>query len=310
MTKDEIEDYIDNYISHIVASVEYGNFFASQIKVEIEKTKERINKVLEHNKRCTTKKSLFDIKKEINNILLDLENTVNDFVLEQINDVVEKENEWLNENVSSALDIKLDKNERLKNNLLLIPLTTVGIIGSFGTTLKSRLESIYYSMATSSYISGGSFEDLKDDYKIREQSFDRGVQADAETLGSSISSQYDRMVYTKNDTKIQCYIWLAILDSNTCLVCADLDHTKYSKIEDVPLYAKHDRCRCQVIPITSGMEDFIPDSYEKWFEKQDFSTKKSILGKNRFELYENGMKIKQFVNNGKITPLKELKKKV
>lgn len=308
MTKDEIEDYIDSYISHIIASVEYGNFFASQIKIKVEKAKARINKVLENKKRCTTKQSLNGIQKEIDNILLDLENTINDFVLEQINEVTEKEDEWLDSNVSQTLGITLNKSDKQKRNLLLIPLATVGVIGSFGTTLKHRMANIYNAIATSSYISGSSFEELKDDYVVREQSFDRGVQADSETLGSSISSQYDRMVYTKNDTKIQSYMWLAILDGRTCLVCADLDHTRYSKIEDVPLYAKHDRCRCQVIPITSEMEDFIPSSYEQWFEKQDNSAKKRILGKNRFELYENGMKIKQFVNNGKITPLKDLKK--
>lgn len=309
MTKQEVEKYIDNYISHIADMVEYGNYFSSQIFSFIDDAKKDIDNILEIAKRCLTKKELRFLKSEIEKKLIALEEEISSYVLSEIEEILKNEDEWLELNVENPLNISLSKSDISKKKIPLIPIATAGVIGVFGTTIKKRLEDIYSSFITISYITGSTFEDLKDDFESRFNAFDRGLSADVESVGSSISSQYDRVVYTRNDTKIKKYIWLSILDSRTCLVCSSLDHTIYKSIEDVPIYPKHDRCRCQVIPITEEMIEFIPESYEQWFEKQNTEEKKHILGKTRFQLYEQGMKIKQFVNNGRITPLVDLKNK-
>ena len=59
--------------------------------------------------------------------------------------------------------------------------------------------------------------------------------------------------------------------------------------------------------LLEDIEEELPSSYKEWFEVQPKETKRQILGKKRFELYESGVKVKNFVNNGKITPLKDLK---
>lgn len=53
--------------------------------------------------------------------------------------------------------------------------------------------------------------------------------------------------------------------------------------------------------------DKVP-SYSDWFEEQTDEVKRQILGKTRFELYkEQALQITNFVNNGEIIPLKDLK---
>lgn len=309
MIEKEIREYIDNYISHIVDMVEYGNAFYIDINEIVEKAKKDIDEVLKRCNRCSTKKTSLVIKNKIENYLINCEEDISAYINTSLEDFTKIEDEWLEKNVEKPLKITLTKTDTAKKKLLLIPIATAGVVGMLGKTIRKRLEDIYHSIITTSYISGASFEDLEDDFASRFNSFNNGLRADIESVGSSISNQYDRIIYTRNDTKIQKYMWLSILDSRTCLMCSDLDHTVYKNIQDVPIYPKHDRCRCQVIPITEEMIDFIPESYEQWFEKQSNAEKKHILGKTRFQLYEQGIKIKQFVNNGRITPLSDLKNK-
>lgn len=309
MIEKEIRDYINNYISHILDMVEYGNSFYIDINKIIEKTRKDIDDVLQRCNRCSTKKTSQVIKNKIETFLIACEEEISAYVTTALEDITQIEDEWLEQNVEKPLNITLTKTDTAKKKLLLIPIATAGVVGILGKTIKKRLEDIYHSIITTSYISGATFGDLEDDFASRFNSFNNGLRADIESVGSTISNQYDRIVYTRNDNKIQKYMWLSILDSRTCLVCSELDHTIYNNIQDVPIYPKHDRCRCQVIPFTDEMLDFIPESYEEWFEKQSSAEKKHILGKTRFQLYEQGMKIKQFVNNGRITPLSDLKTK-
>lgn len=308
MTKEEVKEYIDNYISHIISMVEYGNWFADEINEFVEDVKKNILYILTSYKHCHTKKISNQVLSEIDKELQLLEEKIDLMITEEIEKVIEEEDKWLDKSVFGPLNIKPEYPKKSKELLLLVPIATAGIIGQYGKTVSDRLKNIYEQEVMQSYVTGSSFDELKDDFESRFNTFDRGLEADSETLGSSLSGQYDRIVYTKNDNIIPEYMWLATLDGRTCLVCSDLDHTIYKKIEDVPIYAKHSRCRCTVAIVTPDIKDNIPESYETWFESQPKSEKYKILGKTRFQLYENGMKIKSFVNNGKKTPLKDLKK--
>lgn len=306
MTKEEVKEYIDNYISHIISMTEYGNWFADEIKSLVENAIEECDKVLYSYHYATTKKVCNNCKREIDVILKDLEEEITSLIEKEVMKLSEEEKEWLEEYVAGPLGLSFSYSDKASKLLLLIPIASAGIVGQYGNTLAERLRTIYNQEIMSSYVSGVPFDEL--DYEARFNTFYRGLEADSETLGESLATQYDRIIYTANDEKINKYMWLAILDGRTCLVCADLDHTVYSKIEDVPIYAKHNRCRCSVMIINDEIEKFVPESYEQWFENQSPKEKYQILGKKRFELYESGMKIKNFVNNGKITPLKDLKK--
>lgn len=306
MTKKEAEEYIDNYISHIISMVEYGNWFAEEINHLAFVAKERINDILEYHEHCHTKKACNETFKEIEEILKLLEIEVSKFVDNELSKVIVEENDWLEENVFGPLNIKPEYPKKSKELLLLIPIATAGIVGQYGKTISDRLKNIYEQEVMQSYVTGSSFDELKDDFESRFNTFDRGLEADSETLGSSLSGQYDRVVFTKNDKKIAKYMWLSILDTQTCLCCGEMDHKIFDKIEDVPIYPYHNRCRCSLILLTPEIEENIPESYSEWFEHQSDSDKYKILGKTRFRLYENGMKIKSFVNNGKKTPLKDL----
>lgn len=307
MTKEEVKEYIDNYIKHAISMVEFGNFFAHKVKALTDQAEEDCNAVLEKYKTATTKSVCSNCQREIDLILYALEDDITLLVENSVNDMSEKEKEWLSNFVASPLGIEFSFADKANDLLMLIPVATAGVVGKFGETVSDRLRNIYQQKVVSSYISGASFEDLEDSFQSRFNSFNRGLEADSETLGSSLSEQYDRVVYTRNSKKIKGYIWSAILDSHTCIVCGELDGQRFDDISKVPMYPVHDRCRCTLIPFTEDIEEELPSSYKEWFEVQPKETKRQILGKKRFELYESGVKVKNFVNNGKITPLKDLK---
>lgn len=308
MTKEEAEEYIDNYLSHVIEMSEYGNWFSTEIKGMCEDCKNECDKILNGVKICNTKKICKSTEKEILIRLEELLSDITDFILSQTNDLINIENDWISKNVEKPLGISLNYSNKAASVLLAIPIATAGIVGELGKTISDRLYNIYHQKIMQSYVSGSSFDDIETEYDSRFSSFYRGLEADTQTLGSSLSSQYERIIYTSNKTKIKGYVWSSILDTNTCLACGELDGRKFTDISKVLIYPVHDRCRCTVIPFTEEIEDVIPESYSEWFEKQDDSSKRKILGKTRFQLYEGGMKIKHFVNNGKITPLKDLRK--
>lgn len=306
MTKEEAKEYVDNYISHIISMTEYGNWFALKMKEYVETAKSECDKIIYGHKCATTKKVCNICQSEIDEVLTDLEDKVTSLIKEEVMKLSEEEKSWLEEYVSGPLGLNLNFPDKASKLLLLIPIASAGVVGQYGKTLSDRLRNIYEQEIISSYVSGIPFEELN--YEARFNTFYRGLEADSETLGESLAIQYDRIIYTTNDKKINKYMWLSILDGRTCLVCADLDHTVYSKIEDVPIYAKHNHCRCSVAIVNDEIEKFIPETYSEWFESQSDKEKYQILGKSRYKLYKDGMTIKQFVNNGKITPLKDLNK--
>lgn len=306
--KQEWQKYINNTISHSIGAVEYGNYFYDEIKGLADEAKNDCQELLEEYARCGTKSRCNELKEEIDTRLEELEDDIAAFIALELPKIIDEENEYLKQNVQPLFNIQLANTARAINQLAMIPIATAGAAIGFGLLISNRLKEIYNAEITQSYITGIPFRELKEDYAQRFNSFDRGLQADSETLGTSLGSQYERMVFTKNDKKIKRYMWTSILDTSTCVACGSLDGHIYEDITNVPIYPLHDRCRCSLIPLPDFVdEEDAKTTYTEWFERQPQKEKQAILGKKRFELYEQGVKIKQFVNNGKITPLKDLK---
>lgn len=306
MTKEEAKEYVDNYISHIISMTEYGNWFALKIKEFVETAKSECDKIIYGHKCATTKKVCNICQSEVDEVLTDLEDKVTSLIKDEVMKLSEEEKSWLEEYVSGPLGLNFNFPDKASKLLLLIPIASAGVVGQYGKTLSDRLRNIYEQEIMSSYVSGIPFEELN--YEARFNTFYRGLEAESETLGSSLSEQYDRIVYTSNEKRIKGYIWQSLLDSHTCLLCGEMSGQKFDNISKIPIYPMHERCRCSLIPYTEDIEDVIPETYSEWFESQSDKEKYQILGKSRYKLYKDGMAIKQFVNNGKITPLKDLNK--
>jgi hypothetical protein len=110
------------------------------------------------------------------------------------------------------------------------------------------------------------------------------------------------------------YRLVGTLDSRTCLVCGSLDGKIFDTEEAATAHkCLNEHCRCVVLPVIKGMEDFDEDderasmdgpvpasmTYEKWLKKQLVKIKKEILG-DYYENYKNGTSLEELVKTLKV----------
>lgn len=151
------------------------------------------------------------------------------------------------------------------------------------------------------------------------QPFRNNVYANTRTLLQSFAEETRERVYKENEQYFgdgeYKYEYLATLDARTCLVCADYDGKKFKTLEEAPHVPQHRNCRCLIIPYfdikddTRASRDGQVDSktsFEDWLEEQDEKTKIDVLGKTRYKLFQEGVKINQFVDNGRVLTIEEL----
>ena len=307
MTKTEIEDYIDAVIKHSLSMVEYSNYFLVQIKGFAEDTQDKCNKILLKHVRSVTKKQKNECETEIEEVLSEFQNQVEEFIAKQLQGISEIEIDYLQNVVGKSLGVNFVVPATAVGILSLVPITSIGNAKDFGAYTSDKLGKIYNSVLNQSQIFEEDYEDVLSEYESQFNAFERGLNAEAGTLGYSLGEEFERIVFTKTDNPKVKYMWSAILDTTTCLACGMLDHKIYDKIEDVPMYPLHFSCRCTLVCGNEEIFEQYPESYQKWFERQPEKTKYDILKRTRYSLYKQGMKITQFVNNNTVTPLKALK---
>lgn len=308
MTREDVREYINNYFEHIIEMTEYGNGFSDFILSYIEEAKTDIKHIFDTYKYCRTKRDYEELQRLIKPVLKKLEDLVSVYISNEVEKLAEEEDEWLDNNIAIPLGIKLEHSEKSKKLLLMIPIIGAGSAITFGESVRKRLDDIYDQILRLSYVSGNSLENAEAEIKTNFLSFQRSVETDSKTIGSSLSGQYDRIIYTKNEGTVKKYMWLSTLDTTTCIVCGELDHSLYNSVNEVPLYPKHPNCRCTVIPVNEDIIKYAPKTYQEWFENLCEQSKKKVLGKKRFEMYKNGFNFKSFVNNGVKIKINDLTK--
>lgn len=145
------------------------------------------------------------------------------------------------------------------------------------------------------------------------------IYGNTRTLLQSFAEETREEVYRKNEKYFgdgeYKYEWLSTLDSRTCIVCGELDNRLFKTIEDAQPIPRHRNCRCVLLPFfdiegdrrasKNGYVD-ADTSFSAWLDDQDETTQKEVLGATRFKMYQEGVKITQFVDNGRVLTLDEL----
>lgn len=135
--------------------------------------------------------------------------------------------------------------------------------------------------------------------------------------------------YRANDDVCEGWVWSASLSARTCAACIAMNGTKHKLDEE---FGSHPNCRCAPVPLTkswddilgqygidtSGIEDTSVDiqSGSDWFDEQDESVQRQILGKAGYDLYASGdVTLEDFIKKThdadwgasiQVRPLKEL----
>lgn len=134
--------------------------------------------------------------------------------------------------------------------------------------------------------------------------------------------------FKANADVLDGWVWQADL-GGACLACTEQNGSVHPVDEDM---ASHVRCECVMLPLTKSWSDILGSDIDtsdledtsidipsgaSWFDQQDEATQMSILGKSRFQLYQDGMSLSDMVGTKSddtwgdsiyIKPLKELAK--
>ena len=141
------------------------------------------------------------------------------------------------------------------------------------------------------------------------------------TVLQSFANETRNRIYEENEDEIfdknytDRYEWVSALDSRTCIVCGQLDGKLFKSIKDAPQAPIHRGCRCLLVmhfeiegdtrATKNGQKENL--TFENWLKDQDDSTQQDVLGKFKFEQFQKGVPMKQFIDNGRVLTVDELK---
>jgi SPP1 gp7 family putative phage head morphogenesis protein len=99
--------------------------------------------------------------------------------------------------------------------------------------------------------------------------------------------------YQANSDIIDGWVWLAAKQGRTCPMCLAMDGTEHKLSETLN---DHPQGRCRAIPHVKGHKLPQRETGTEWFEKQDETTQRKVLGNAGYEAFKAGaVKLQDFV---------------
>lgn len=133
-------------------------------------------------------------------------------------------------------------------------------------------------------------------------SMSRAVSLDSSILNTAAYRNTDLLVFRRNGQRV---VLSPVLDTSVCIVCGDYSGKSFD-ISSAPAVPIHYNCRCTLVPAEAVPETGI-GSFESFLDGLDDGGKERVLGKGRFQLYEKGVKIHSFIDNGALVSLSDLR---
>jgi hypothetical protein len=138
-------------------------------------------------------------------------------------------------------------------------------------------------------------ETLNDFYNTISFRTQNSLNAVTLTSVAIVASLIKRAFVRSNTNTMSGYQWISVLDGKTTEYC-QIRHLRFwifgdkesSTLTSEEYPPGHYRCRSGIVYIFKGDAPVQTPTYSEWFEQQDESTKKDILGVNRYEMYKIG----------------------
>lgn len=192
------------------------------------------------------------------------------------------------------------------SKVLFAPADGRDTVKTFAERAKKNLLRTYDTALRSGYIFAKPSKDISSQAKAALPQIKRGIQAGIQTAIPAAAKTTDSIIFAANALEV---VWCTTLDGNVCLECASLSGQHFKSMSDAPSLPRHNRCRCVLLPAAMVSEPL--PSYQEFIESLSEDEQRQVLGKNRYELYKSGqVSLKQFLNNGKVLRIDELKKSV
>ena len=335
--------YENGVIKYAIDFERYKNGLANEIVSLIDNADKEIAKFLRKTEGVYTKARYKEISRKLKEISLSLKEQIGENI--DVDGIIEyelKKQKKLLDLVKNdiikakggTVNFLYPTVEQIKTSALFKPVTDGFTYDSYLNGIENGLYNIWDSAVRTGYLTGRPTNEIvrtvmggvSQQTKLQNpgliQSLRNSVYGNTRTVLQSFAAETRNRVFEENEEYFgdgeYKYEWVSTLDSRSCLVCGDLDGKLFKSIKDAPAIPVHRGCRCVLIPYfniegdTRASKNGYIDSkftYSEWLEEQDDKTQRDVLGKARYEMYKNGTKIEQFVDNGQILTLKQLAEK-
>lgn len=298
------KELVKSWIMHSVNTELYGNATREDVKKLLKVAYADILKKLQKTSFVYTKNQYKKLLSAISEILDEYKLNYTNILENQISEIGTFESNWIKDFMAEA------------GKAFVIPATIISSINFspiasstnykelVGTSVK-RIQDSFDSALRTSYIMKTPLSNLEDKLSSKLDVELRNVDLDVETFNTTAFSVTDYLMMKANKEDVY---WSCILDSRTCEECADR-HGKCFKISEIDCPPLHHRCRCDLISASIVGEDGLEfNSYSDWFNELNDEEKRTTLGPGRYNLYQQGLPIESFINNGQFISIKDLTK--
>lgn len=111
-----------------------------------------------------------------------------------------------------------------------------------------------------------------------------GAWRSIQRLVRTVAEQIFRRAQRQQREQMPVQQWRRVANHETaCLACLMLEGRIYDRSED---FADHPNGRCYIVPVEPGSPE--ENTGREWLESQDEETQRRIMGKTRFEAWQNG----------------------
>lgn len=225
--------------------------------------------------------------------------------------------------------------EQIKTAALFKPVAETMTYGSYLDGIEAGLYNTWDSAIRTGYLTGQTTQQIVRNVvgsagKVGQLAnpgtmlaFRNSVYSNTRTALQSFANETRNRVYESNEKWFgdgeYKYEYLATLDSRTCMVCGHDDGRLFKSLKEIPQLPRHRGCRCLVLPWfgvdggTRASKGGYADAelkFDDWLAEQNESVQLEVLGRTRYELFRRGEPMAQFVDNGNILTLEQLKKRL
>lgn len=133
------------------------------------------------------------------------------------------------------------------------------------------------------------FQNAKAFQDVFGSSLDRAIKI-SRTETMRAYREANRQTYNANSDVVQGYTRLATKDSRTCLACLLKDGNFYKLSQPLD---EHPAGRCALVPVTRFYQPI--QTGAEWFHAQNEETQKQILGPTKFDAWQDGSDLEDFI---------------
>ena len=331
----------DSVIKYQINFERYKNGQANEVIALLDNANKEIAKYIKRTDGVYTKARYKEISKKLKDVSKSLKESIgeNTDIDGLIDYELKKQKKLLNsvkgdivKAEGGEVNFIYPTKEQVKTAALFKPVADTMTYDSYLNGIEAGLYNTWDSAIRTGYLTGQTTQQIvknvmgwvSPETKLKNpgmmNSLRNSVYGNTRTVLQSFANETRNRVYEENEEYFgdgesdYKYEWLSTLDSRTCLVCGDLDGKLFRSIKDAPQIPAHRGCRCILLPYfniegnTRASKDGYTErvTFNEWLGKQDEKTQKEVLGATRFKLYQDGVKIAQFVDNGEKLTLDKL----